>query len=493
VSRADVATRLTESLDGVADRYDPVPPPFAPSRSPSVVLPGEAAAGGSRRPGRVWLVAAAAAVALVAGVASVVALRDDDPGDDPGDVRTSSDLPSRPVDAPDGALAPTWLPEGMAVWAVQWWHPVQQPQSGGPARDQLFMDAGGTRRIKLEIRHGVFPGGDGSGDTVRGQPATVTDADDPGPDHVGWLEEGDFVTAWATGMGVDEVTTFLDGLQRRSSGDLRGFDPPAGSDLRPAEEVFAPDGGPSRVGLTVVYGRGLPLEAQPDDRLVVETTAAVGEPGLAYVDARFWGTTQPDGTVVVDDDGGRSWFRPDGSRVSVTPEGGITAADAERVADSVAPAAAADLVELRDDAEAWADDAPRVVETSPSSAITVVVVGARDFPVICARFPDDERLRCYGWTPGSGMQGTSVLLTAGFEDDDGRWHTVAIARNFDRLNWRQREPAPAPASAGADLPASEGFVDEWTVSVLAVPEGVDGVAAGVGGEPLFDQRRDWAR
>jgi hypothetical protein len=488
VSRADVATRLTESLDGVADRYDPVPPPFAPSRSPSVVLPGEAAAGGSRRPGRVWLVAAAAAVALVAGVASVVALRDDDPGDDPGDVQ-AGDTPSLPVPAPapDGMLLPTELPEGMDLWALQWRPPT--PTDGGPVLLQAFEDGARERRVVItEAPDAFFAAAGNSATPVRGHPATVTAPNAASGElkTVSWGEDGNIVEANIVGMTAAEGIAFLEQLERRSGDGVRGFDAPSGVPLQLAAEAVD-DSTTLRPIVWAAYGRGLPRDGGSDGRLSVWVMPATGAPRPEHVRARLWATVDDDGTVVSGEGGHRTWYRPDGLIVAVSAGAEVDPADLERLVGSLAPVTAADLVARRDQAEAWAQSELPVAASAALPSGVVEVRGAAGFHVLCARLPADGPGRCsVGSLPPPMDTGEVATVFAG----DDRWYAVVATTRAPTMNWHGNGGSSPPPADAVPEEATDGA---WLISLLPVPSTEPAVTVGGGREGTDVLIRDHAR
>lgn len=457
--RTTLTHRLRDTLQAEAGRIagpeeDPVEEPTA-------------------QPRRRWVLVAAALVVVMGAATVAIARRSDHPADvDTRTEDTETTLPQRrPPIVPDGALAPRWVPDGLAVWEVMW----SQPDLGARqalGKEQLFGRNGRTDDGALYVR--LMPSAateSPSGDvTVQGHPASVQPAKEFGDTTsvITWHESGVQVDVEFVGLDLGEAVAVVNTWSWRSSVRTEGFAPPTGGGFAMlGETTAAPDG-------TVVHSSSfLYLDAElnrlPGEghQLRVDTQTAGGGPAIGFLTTWFHGSARADGSVEsYDPQYGslrRSW--PDGRGVYLdansTP---IDRPTLTRIADSIAPISGVELVALRD------ETADRLATTLPLTASAAFDVGTLEvrgdgYQVsLCLVVADGGKRLCPPPTGAGDDQFAGVLV-------HGNWYLIAAERGATpRFHESGSNPLdPAVPELPGQVPVTDG---EWTFVVLANEPGV---------------------
>jgi hypothetical protein len=491
---AELAARVAAALRAKAGRVTTTAEPFDAS-SPMLAVDQ---LGQPRR--RHWArpVMAAAGVLLVATAAAAVATRSRDDGGDrtrsgPSEPQTQPTpagpsesqirpAPSAPA-APDGALAPGWLPDGLTLWSVTWSSGAQD--AALQPNQQLFTAAdGGGVLIDIQAAN---PGSSSGGDpvTVRGVEGSLLPAKEfPDDASTIFWEEDASLSATFTGMTLDSALAVLDNLQWRSADHKQGFAPPTEGPLTLAGETS--DAAPVPVVSTAFQYADESLTLTPGDsrQLTVRTSSATGGTSSDLLAARLHGEQRGDGAVESYDPayGTLSVVWPDGRRywidANATPLGRD---ELRRVADEMTELAASDLEELRDGVETRIEGLPAVAETAlPSGRVTVR--GSGSSATLCLAVAGEQR--CAN-PVDDGVWLSADVMGTGFVID-GAWFVVAAAT-----------PTAAPptiVASGAGDPADldsiewgpgivgEAATDSGWAMVLAQPAaGIDIVLLDLGG------------
>lgn len=501
--RRDVGPALAETLQAKAAALTLDVPPFDPHRTP--LMPQDVAerSGGSsddssddaaapdderRVRGSRRLLLRAAVVAAVALVGGAVAVR---LGDGDGDGRTTTEqattttttttrIDDREPPAPDGLLLPTWLPDGMDLWDVEW-STFANPGLAGQTY-QLFGDPGAGRWLLVSLvpdPHGR-PDPSATQITVRGTSGQVG----PDPELAGeatvvdWTENGALMRASFRGMQAAEAIAALDALTWRSTDYEDGLAAPAGGALPLQGEAMPGSAGATHVA-ELGYGTG-DLSVVDDAAVAVSTATAPVPGGMSrdYLEDWFYGDRHDDGTTQRFDPVRRTLSRswPDGRTVDIEDVGSsMDEASLERLARSIRPGTPGDAYRLRAEADANVASLPVLASTNGSRA-TLEVHGSEDGASgyrLCIRGTSSVDA-----DPDCGVRG-SFLEMIGTPDVaavsvliDGVWHVgVASATGAPQVEPAQappgQEPQPYPGERGRD--------GAWQFLLVEVPPGVDRV------------------
>lgn len=402
---------------------------------------------------RRWLLAAAVLAAVV-GAAGVVALRSGD--ERPSDVADGESTAIRPADrlgeAPEGVLAPGWVPDGLTLRDVSWRHGDAVGDVEGFV--QLFGRGGGTDDGALLVEIQPNSDGqlsDGERTTVRGHEAGILPAKEP-PDAastISWLEAGAAISATFVGMSLDEARGALDDLVWRSADQMEGFAPPpdlAGTLGLLGEAPLAASSG-THGSFTYLAG---------DQRFGVGTSTGNGSMSSSYLQAWLHDTPGADGMVErLDTELGfliRAW--PDGRSVVVDALEATSLYDTlEQVADGVRPVSAAELVARRDEVAVRVAAEPLVASARfDLGALEVRGEGPRT--ALCLVPPPGDAGRvCSGL---DDLTGTDVWVDLLVGDT---WYIAAASTTG--------KPAVTDGAVEVGAPAPDG---EWQFVLAAVPD-----------------------
>lgn len=485
------AAQATESLETrPPGRFDPARRPSPSPLSGLVDLDGQWS-GSSRTSGseewvplqapvpprpRRRLVAAAALVVAAALVGAVGAVRVVVSDGDDGMARTSdTTVPA----GPEGWLVPTWVPEGMEVWNVQWSDGSHQPGADTSwGTFQLFGDPDAGRAIYVQAGQEYEEStADAEPIRIRGQSGWAGPAidieihTDERIDSIFWNEAGATITALFRGMTAAEAVAAVEAMEWRSGTPEGGFAPPADGSLPLRGESLSSEG---TVGASFFYSEGVP--ATDGLSLSIVTSTEPSTP-IGYLDEWFYRGDQ----VPPADDGARHEFDseshelrvswPDGRTVLVSP--GLPTSDdrlpgrdvLERIVDSLVVGTEADLAPLRDRFESNVEALPVLAsaETSAGSLeLHGVGSGRADFQRLCLRRPDQPGLDC---GQGPGIAGDLVASW----DVAGVWYVGVAATGYEPEVLGR---AADDESAGEALPGEDRSDGEWNLLLVQPPADV---------------------
>lgn len=470
-STNDLVSRLTATLVTKAEEITVTKTEFDPERPTSLDLdavPIEPAASRiARQPRRMWSVAAAVlAVVAIAG-AVVVVSRGGDSGPTADTTDTTTTAPPQSTgsaQAPDGALVPTWVPDGLELQTVTWTNEAY----GGEWSDQtvqLFGDPG--EGVAVAIRIQAPSSGESIGDalTVRGLPATVTPSKySADATEISWQEDAT-VIANVRGLTNAEAAAFLGGLTWRSDDRQEGFADPADPALPLVGEGFPGTPAPTM--------KALFSYSSPDGRfLEVSTTTGAGATTNDYLLTAFYGGLEGDVAVWWDEPFGNlvvAW--PDGKRYWIDSRKTISdRATLQQVADGIHEGTGADIDAMLAEIATRTVALPLVASVELSAG-TLELRGNNDDAgnVLCLRRTGSEDIDC-GTLPttlSSGMFGVGLAVSI-----DGVWY-VAAASTVEQ---------PVVGGGGSDepIPSETGADGEWMFVLAQPPDGVDQVSVTVG-------------
>jgi hypothetical protein len=433
------------------------------------------------RPRRLLPAAALVVVVALAG-ATAVALRDGRraPDAEPADTVTVGD-------PPDGWIVPTWVPEGLQPWTVEWHTTLPEPT--GDMLPQLFGNPDGGRALLVTSYYEMHPDGV-SEVTVRGRTGQAGPGMDEGKDMgdgIGWEERGLELTALFRGMSADEAIAALDALEWRSDDPADGFAPPDGGPLPlHAEASREPSAGRDTM---LLYSDGPPPSGVDDGRLGLQIfTSTNGTLPGRYLEAWYQQGPAAGGgerplTSFDEDRHGLSVLWPDGRSIDITPIG-LPQADLpgrevlQRVADSTTAMTDADLTTQRAAAETATAALP-VVASAETRIGTLTVQGDDSFLRLCHRGPSDPAPSCPVDDFGSGVPSDDG--TAHLSDDwivDGEWYVVVASTGEPPLIIDGRDSG-TPLDAD-ELPAETATAGDWTIRLVQPAPDIEVVCIGSG-------------
>jgi hypothetical protein len=458
-SNVSVVTELTDLTDLLDDGRDIL------GRSRGWVVDGRSPTG--RR--RLLVPAAAVIVVLALLGGGAVGLRGGSNDKQVGTVVVG--------DAPDGWLVPTWVPEGMELWGVEWSGSSDQLQTSEPGTiPQLFGNPDGGRAIYITSFRYEVPLDTADQVTVRGQdgqagPGWDAEETDMG-DAITWDERGATVTALYKGMSQDEAIAALASLEWRSDDPADGFAPPADGSLPLSAEVSSRQ--PVGRDVTLVYSEGVPAAGTDEGRLGLWIHASTGGAVSAgYLEGWYEQGPEAGGGERPVSRYDQDWHEltvlwPDGRSIDISPAG-VPQSELpsremlERIADSLAVSAEADLAALRDTSEANIEALP-VLASTETSIGTVQVHGESGFLQMCLGRPSEQGPSCMTDTLGGRSFDDGTAIATAEWTVDGTWY-VAVATKGDEpqvVGGRNRSGSP---DAG-ELPAETTTIGEWTLRLV---------------------------
>lgn len=433
----------------------------------------------------VWIAGAAAAAVLVAAIVMIDAVRA--PSIEVGDE------PALLVD-PDGAWAPTWVPDGLELWGLEASQvgpdDVDSPQSDARVT-QLVESTDRSTRVLVSIGGTAdILGGDETTTpvTIRGvagRSRAVTGFIEGA--QIGWEESGTVFNATVVEAEPGAATALLDRLELTDPADPEaGYSAPADGSVTVRSEdhrglrvkapvsarfTYATDRPSSQDAELTVIARGPSSGLDP---------AAIGLQG--YLMTGFLGEIRPDGSAFSFTPGSDGYptnaqtVWPDGRMVySSGPD--LDPETAERIAAAVEPVPTAELERRMAEVSDRLGSGP-VLARADLPAATVEVIGGSEPSVLCLTV--DGRRRCALGDRLSGARGQrpepeqvafgSVLV-------DGRWYLFGANEGPVEISV-ELGGGGSGTTTGTGPPdpsvrPETAAVDTWTVALLVVPDGWD--------------------
>jgi hypothetical protein len=454
-----------EAVEG-RDPSDPAPPL-------RVVAPREP----TRRRPRLLLPAAAVVAVLALVSAGAIALHRDSPEEAVSTAALG--------DPPDGWLLPTWVPDGLELWGLEFssWSAEERGSEPGTTIPQLFGDPDGGRAIYVNSSEFEVVADTAEPVTVRGQSGQAGPAWDVAENDVGeaitWTERGGTVTALYKGTTRDEAIAVLNSLDWRSDDPADGFAPPGDAAWALRGEVA--DWPSASHEATFTYSQGVPSSSGTDARpglwIHTEASSQISAGYLAgwYQQGSQAGdTTRP--IISADAHGGRMEVYWSDGRSIIIERRGLLPGQApardqmEQVARSLTVAQEPDLGAMRDEVEAKTAALP-VVASAETAIGRIEIHGEGNFLVLCLNRPGDWSTTC----PTNRHGGTTEMTNADWTVD-GTWY-VGVAATTDDFQILGAHDATWPPDAGA-LPVEKTTSGEWTFYLVTPPPGITQVCIG---------------
>jgi hypothetical protein len=481
MSHRRLTARLTTTLRTKAAQAVAIPtgtaaPPFDPTRWPASTvdvedhddIPHGAGSWPAPRPPRWRWMAPAAAAVVVAALAGALAVARS------GDTRDNGVVTAAVPDPPDGWLVPTWAPEGMDLWHLDWTGPADtRDDTTSWSFHQLFGDPDAERAIYVEaytLESQRLDTGDRV--TIRGQDGRAAPSVDTRQtvDTFQWHEQDTAITAYVKGLSRDEALAELEALRWRTDQAGDGFEPPADGSL-PLRGEWGTGPEPNHHA-EFLYSQGVPTanpaNAGPGVRISTSTTGGT----LGYIDEWFWrGPDAPgagEGPIRLYDPEADEFriFWPDGREVyisTVTPSSsdvGPSRETLERIADSLTVVGETELAMLRDGAAAQVGALPTLA-SAETGVGSLEVHGDGAFHVACLRVSGGQALRCgQPQVTEPGARGTPVLLDGWAID--GTWYVSVAATGTERRLYGDRGDQPTDDVLPAEVATDGAWQILWT-------------------------------
>ena len=456
-------TRPSAGTDEVRDPSEPAPPLRVVSRREP-----------ARRRPRLLLPAAAVVAVLALVSAGAIALHRDSPEEAVSTAALG--------DPPDGWLLPTWVPDGMELWGLEFssWPAEERGSEPGTTIPQLFGDPDGGRAIYVNSSEFEVVADTAEPVTVRGRSGQAGPAWDVAENDVGeaitWTERGGTITALYKGTTRDEAIALLDSLDWRSDDPADGF-APAGDDAWALRgEVTSWRSAGHEAGFT--YSQGVPSQSSTDARpslwIHTEASSQISAGYLAgwYQQGSQGGdTTRP--VISFDADRGRMEVYWSDGRSIIIEQLGLLPGQApdreqmEQVARSLTVAQEPDLGAMRDEVEAKTAALP-VVASADAAIGRLEIHGEGNFLALCLNRPGDGPTTC----PANGRGGATDMANADWTVD-GTWH-VGVASTTDDFEILGGHDIGRSPDAGV-LPAETTSDGAWTFYLVTPPPDIDQV------------------
>lgn len=240
--------------------------------------------------------------------------------------------------------------------------------------------------------------------------------------------------------------------------------------------------------VTLTYSQGVPASGTADGPVGLQILTSTSSSFLSeYLQAWYQrGATAGGGERPIrryeQDTHELTVLWPDGRAIRISPTSIPQSAFPsremlERIADSLTAVSEADLMALRDRAEANIEALP-VVASAETNIGTVDVHGRSGFLRLCLRGSSEQGPNCMTDRVGGGSLGDGTAITTADWTIDGTWYVAVASTGQHPQIVGSRDPSAFP-DAG-ELPAETTTAGDWTIRLVQPPPDIQTVCTSTG-------------